>query len=351
MKAARIFGPNDIRVVDIPIPELKSDDVLCKVIRAGVCGTDYSIYMGKFSFVESGAIKFPMTPGHEWSGIVERTGSDVENFKPGDRVIGDTIVSCGICYDCLIGAYSHCKKIRCVGTINTWDGAYAEYIIMPQRHLFHLPKNVTFDNAAMVEPAATALYAVTLANVKIGDTVLVQGSGPIGIMAAKLSKLSGAAKVLITGRKDFKLNAALALGVDATINTTKESLEEALRKYISSNNVDGIIETSGSTELFNESLKLIKPGGVISIVAFYEKMIENFDIDRFVFGDITIRAVAGSLGMYQPILKLMDAGILDFTSLITGRYSLEEVPKAMLDMKEKNDKRIKMMLEINSVEG
>ncbi|MFA5089234.1 MAG: alcohol dehydrogenase catalytic domain-containing protein, partial [Candidatus Omnitrophota bacterium] len=305
MKAARIYGTNDIRIVNVPTPEPGPGDVLCKVIRSGICGTDYSIYTGEFSFVKNGAIKFPMTPGHEWSGIVKKVGRKVENFQPGDRVVRDTCVSCGVCYDCLVGQYLHCKKLRCVGTINTWDGAYAEYILMPVRHLFHLPDSVSFDNGAMTEPAATALYAVTLADVKTGGTVLVHGSGPIGILAAKLAKLRGAAKVIITGRKKFKLQTALNLGIDAAVNLTEASPYEAIKTQAGSAGIDRIIEASGSTGLFKESLRLIKPGGTIAVVAFYEKPVDNFDIALFVFGNVTIRAVAGSLGMYQPVLNLM----------------------------------------------
>ena len=99
MKSARIFGANDIRVVEVEIPKLRAGDVLCRVKRAGVCGTDYAIYTGEFSFVKAGRVKFPMTPGHEWSGVVEKIGSDVKNFKVGNRVVGDTCVSCGNCYD------------------------------------------------------------------------------------------------------------------------------------------------------------------------------------------------------------------------------------------------------------
>lgn len=346
MKAARIFGPKDMRVVDVPTPEPGSGDVLCKVVRSGICGTDYSIYTGEFSFVKSGAITFPMTPGHEWSGVVERVGSGVEGFQPGDRVVGDTAVSCGTCYECLMGQYGRCRKLRCVGTIHTWDGAYAEYMRMPARHLFHLPDYVSFDNGAVVEPAATALYAVTLAGVTMGDTVLVQGSGPIGIIAAKLAKLAGAARVMITGRKEFKLKAALNLGVDVAVNVTEARLDEAIRTHTGDWGIDRIIEASGSTELFKESLRLIKPGGTIAVVAFYEKMVDGFDIDRFVFGDVTIKAVAGSLGMYKPILRLMSSGMLELSSLVTGRYTLDEAPRAMRDMKEKNDTRIKMMIDV-----
>jgi len=346
MKAARIFGPGDMRVVEMPIPELRSHDVLCKVVRSGICGTDYAIYSGEFSFVRSGAIKFPMTPGHEWSGVVAQAGAEVTRLKPGDRVVGDTAVSCGACNKCLLGAYYDCDDIHSVGTVNTWDGAYAEYIVMPDRHLFPLPESVSFDNGALVEPAATALSAVVKAEVKLGDTVLVHGSGPIGIMAGKLAKLSGAAKVVITGRKDSKLKAALALGIDAAVNTTREPWAEAVRGHAGAYGVDRVIEASGSTELLKESFALVKQGGVVSAVAFYERPVEVLDVDRLVFGNLALRGSAGSLGTYPVILKLMDLGLLDFGSLITGRYQLDRVGQAMTDMKDKNETRIKLMLDM-----
>lgn len=136
-----------------------------------------------------------MTPGHEWSGIVDKIGEGITGLAPGDRVTGDSIVSCGACYECLNGKYDHCPDLQAVGTIRTWDGAYADYILMPARHLFKLPSNVSFDNAAIVEPAAIALNSVILAGVTVGDRVLVHGTGPIGIAAAKLAKLAGATKV------------------------------------------------------------------------------------------------------------------------------------------------------------
>jgi threonine dehydrogenase-like Zn-dependent dehydrogenase len=342
MKAAYIEAPHQLRVSEVKTPEPKQGEVRCKVMRSGICGTDYSIYSGEFSFVKNGAIKFPMLPGHEWSGVVDKVGEGVSIFKQGDRVVGDTAVSCGVCSKCLMGQYFACAGLRCVGTINTWDGAYAEYMFMPARHLFRLPDEVSFDNGAMVEPAATAMYSVVLGKVKLGDTVLVIGTGPIGIMAAKIAKLSGAAKVIIAGRKDFKIQAALDLGVDVGLNLMNTSLTDGVKRE----GVDCVIEASGSTELLKESLTLLNPCGTISAVAFYEKLIDGLDIDRFVFGGINLMGSAGSLGMYEPTLKLMSVGMLDFTSLITGYYSLDEVPQAMLDMKTKNDRRIKFMIKM-----
>jgi len=344
MKAARIFGAHDIRVVEIETPVPTDHDVLCKVARAGMCGTDYAIYSGEFSFVKQGMVPMPMTPGHEWSGIVSAVGDKVQNFKEGDRVVGDTVVSCGHCYDCLVGEYGKCSQARCVGTVNPWDGGYAEYVLMPERHLMALAPSISFENGACVEPAATALYSLHIADVKIGDTVLVLGSGPIGIAAAKLAKLCGASIVAIVGRKDFKLQKALDLGVDAAINTTTSDLNAAVQERFGKWGVDKIVEASGSTAMLNASAGLLNISGTVSSVAFYEQMVQDFPIDEFVFGNRTLKGSAGSLGMYKPVLRLMETGMLDMSPLITSTHRLDDVPQAMVDMKEKNSTRIKPMI-------
>ncbi len=348
MKVARLFGPNDLRMIDMEIPKLGAHDVLCKVERVGICGTDYAIYTGEFSAIKTGDVKFPMTLGHEWSATVAEIGADVENFKVGDRVVGDTVVACGNCNYCLLGAYYRCKQSQAVGTINAWDGAYAEYVVMPERHLFRLPDSISFDQGTFVEPAATSLYAVKRADVGTGDTVLVHGTGPLGVLAAKLSKLCGASKVFITGRKKFKLELALNFGADVAINTLEESFVDVIAEHTNGQGVDRVVEASGSIELFTQSLEVIRAGGNISLVAFYEKMAEQVEIDKFVFGGITLRGVAGSLGMYPPILNLMANGMLNTRPLITGRYKFEDIEQALKDMKDKNTQRIKWIVEMPS---
>ncbi len=345
MKAARLFAPKDLRIVDVPIPELGPKDVLCQVKRAGICGTDYSIYSGEFSFVKNGGVTFPFTPGHEWSGVVNAIGSDVRNFRIGDRVVGDTCVTCGDCIECLLGEYHRCQKMRCVGTINAWDGGFAEYTVFPERHLFRLPDNVDFDAGAFVEPAATSLYAVKSAMVGIGDTVLVHGSGPLGLLAAKLSKLSGASRVIVTGRKDAKLEIARQYGADAVVNTTRDDLKEAVLRANGGRRVDRVVETSGAISLLTASFDLVRSGGAISAVAFYDCEIERMEIDKLVFGNVILRGSSGSTGMYVPVLALMAAGSLDVTPLISGRYAFNDIFRGYTDMKAKNDIRIKWLVD------
>jgi L-iditol 2-dehydrogenase len=344
MRAARLLAPNDLRILDVPQPELGPHEVLCRVARCGICGTDHAIFTGEFSGVRTGTVRFPMTLGHEWSGTVAALGSRATRFALGDRVVGDTGVSCGHCTECLLGNYGNCPEGRAVGTVNAWDGAYAEYIVMPERHLFPLPENVGFDAGAMVEPAATALYAVVRAGVRTGDTVLVNGTGPIGLCAAKLAALSGAARVIVAGRRESKLKLALAFGADAVIDTTQGPMLEAVHAQAGTGGVDRIIEASGAVELLAESFRCVRPGGVVSVVAFYEKPLPEFDVDQFVFTNATVHAVAGSLGQYPPVLKLMAAGRLDPTPLITARYPFGDVLQALRDWGAKPEERVKSML-------
>lgn len=347
MKVIRLFGPRDLRLLELERPRPGPHQALCRVERVGICGTDYAIYSGAASFVKSGLVKFPMTLGHEWSGVVAEIGAGVENLAVGDRVVGDTVVACGYCPACLLGDYVRCRQARAVGTVNAWDGAYAEYILFPERHLFHLPAAVSFDNGALVEPAATALYAVKKAGVRLGDTALVQGSGPIGLLAAKLAKLAGAAKVLITGRKDAKLELALKFGVDGAINTTRETAAAGIKRHLGVDKVDRLIEASGSARLFSESLELINGGGAMAVVAFYDQPAQSFDLDKFVFSDVTLAAVPGSLGMYPPVLKMMAAGALAAAPLITERAPLSAILDILPDFKQgaKSETRVKVMLE------
>jgi threonine dehydrogenase-like Zn-dependent dehydrogenase len=230
--------------------------------------------------------------------------------------------------------------------VDAIDGAWAPFIVMPERHLYRLADRVSFDNGAMVEPAATALYAVTRARVGIGDAVLVQGSGPIGILAAAQAKLCGASKVFITGRRRPKLEAALGMGADVAIDTTRDSVTDVLRRHTVSGGVDRLIEASGSADLFEESLRLVEPGGVMSVVAFYDRPLTRFDIDAFVFADVTLVPVGGSLGMYTPVLRMMETGSLDPSRLITERIALDDVPDMLARFRRDAEARIKVMIDV-----
>lgn len=346
MKAARLLSPKHIEIQELPEPVLGSRDVLVSVSYAGICGTDYSIYTGNSSFVKNGLVHFPLTLGHEWSGVVRKTGSEVVKLKPGDRVIGDTGVSCGTCYECLNGTYLQCKDMRAVGTVNAIDGAFADFIVMPDRHLFKIPENVTQKQGAIVEPIATGMYAVQRGGVKAGDIVLVHGTGPIGLAAVQLAKLSGASMVILSGRKEKKLNIGKELGADKAVNILSEDLKAIVMAETGERGADVVIEASGSISALKESFELIRPGGTISMVAFYEKNADQIDFDKLILNDVSLVSAAGSPVLGIKVLELMNHGRINMDKIITHEYLFENVVQAMEDMEKNNADRIKIMLKM-----
>jgi len=346
MMAQRLYGPRDLRWMETDIPELKENDMLIRVKYCGVCGTDQSIYSGESSFWADGLIHTPMTFGHEYSGVVEAVGKNVTTFKPGDRVVSDTGISCGICDFCREGNYLSCPQMKAVGTINAQDGGYAEYTVMPERHVFHLPKNVSFEQGALVEPVATGLYAVKVGRINIGENVLIIGTGPIGLGAVPFAALSGARKVILAGRRDFKLELGAKFGADEIINTTKEDLYARVMELTDGKGADVIIEASGSVDMFHESVRMANSCCRIAFVAFYEQPINDLNLDLMTIRGIQLLPVMGSPNMGQVVIKMMESGKVDFTPMITQVIPLHDAKKALMDLKANSGARIKILLEI-----
>lgn len=345
MKAATIVGPGAIRVADEPVPEIGPKEVLTRVKYAGICGTDFSIYNGSSPFLATGQIKYPVRPGHEWSGIVAAVGAEVRDFKPGDAVTGDNVVSCGECAYCMSGHYNVCGNVRCVGTVNTWDGAFAEYMIMPARHMFAIPQGLSLEAAAFAEPAAIALYAARHGRIGPGDTVVVHGTGTIGLLALQFAKAAGAACVILTGLSDSKLEIGRRVGADIPINVSNANATERILAATGGKGADTVIEASGATSALEASVYQTRPGGVISVIGSYEHKSANFDFNKLVLHDITIKGLSGGPGEFTPAMKLMTTGRIDVKPLITHRYSLDQAEEAMRTT-EHDENRIKVLLQV-----
>jgi threonine dehydrogenase-like Zn-dependent dehydrogenase len=344
MMAQRLYGQRDLRWMEIDVPELLENEVLIKVKFCGVCGTDQAIYSGESSFWAEGLIKVPMTFGHEYSGTITAAGKRVSNFKVGDRVVCDTGISCGICDRCREGDYLFCSRMKAVGTIVAQDGGYAEYAVMPERHVFMLPDNVSFEQGAMVEPIATGLYAVKKSSIKTGENVVIIGTGPIGLGAVPFAMLSGAKKVILAGRKDFKLEIGKKFGADEIINTTREDLHDRVMELTGGQGADVVIEASGSMDMLREAIRMSNYGGRVSCVAFYEKLLDGINIDLMIIKSIHLVPVGGSPNMGPVVIKMMECGKVDFTPMITQVIPLADAEKALIDLKTNSASRIKILL-------
>lgn len=344
MKALVVKGPYNAEFVEVEKPKATGDMALIKIVKAGICATDISIYTGESSFVRSGQIKYPVRIGHEWTGVVEEVGENVKNFKKGDRVVSESGVSCGKCAACVAGNYSECMEIRSVGTVNAWDGCFAEYMLMPERHLYHLADSITDESAALIEPTGIAYAAFSNINIGKDTVVAVVGSGAIGMASAWLAKCLGAEKVIMIGRRDNKLEKAKSVGATSLINNTKCDAVSEIHNLTNGKGVDLIIETTGSEAVLKDVVKMVANGGTISIISFYEKNLNDFPMDEVVIRHITIKGVAGSFGAPGEVCKIMEKCDGNPEGIITHRIDFDEVIKFFENIKDFKEDQIKVMI-------
>jgi len=347
MKAIIVEKPNVLKMIDVPIPKPGPKDVLCKVSYSGICATDIAIYDGSLFQGQGDMVKYPVRIGHEWSGIVSEVGSEVDDLKPGDKVVGDDSVPCGECETCLSGEYQLCPFGRSVGTVgDAWPGSFAEYILMPARLVFKLNDDADMKEAALIEPAGIAFTGLKKGCISPGEVVVIVGTGAIGLTAVGLAKSFGASKVILVGRRDSKLEVGKKMGADVLVNAVKENVAEVIKSHTKLNlGADVVLETSGNVQALKECFKYIKNGGRLPLLGFYEKLLDDFDIDRIVLSYIDIKGAAGTANTFAPIINFMNQKVVSFKPLITDTYPLKKYQKAFDKVIENNDKRIKILVE------
>jgi|GEM_PF-928709 len=347
MKAAVITKPFEVKIIDTEIPSIKDDEALVKVIYAGICGTDIDIYKDEAHF----QVKYPHIAGHEWSGIIESVGKNVKYLKPGDRVVGDGLVSCNICNFCVYGDYSHCPNAKSVGTSEpSVDGAFREYTVLPERHLFKIPEGVKLIDAVFAEPAGVAARSLEQANAKPGQTVLVYGTGAIGFIAVQYARLLGARMVILAGRNDKKLKVGSNYSfADHTVNVRTQELKKELGRILNGGQVDIVVEASGNIQALKEALEIAGRFGKVTIPGSYHESLTEIDISIFPskeLGWIFINGIGGA-EMFYKILNLMETGRLNTNGLISDVYSLEEFSLAMKSKLASSDS-IKTIIKVDS---
>lgn len=346
MKAFRIDSPGEINLIDTPIPELKPDETLVRVAYAGICATDLAILSGDMSLIRNGSIRYPIRFGHEWSGVIEKVGSAVTEFKPGDRVISETAVTCGVCEACKNKQWSKCKDTRSLGTIKCWEGAFADYMLMPERHLYKVPDSISLQEAALIEPSCIALAGIKKLHIGPGKTVLVIGTGAIGLASVALAQYFGADKVILSGRKDGKLEVGRTMGADICINTTREAMEEIVSQETNGAGVDVIVETSGNVKLIPEVLRMAANGAYIGLIGFYEREVTNFAIDEIVMKSLSVRGVMGEFEMPGELLEILATGKMQLKPMISHIIPFEQTAEVMKHADDYADTKIKILAEV-----
>ncbi len=322
MLATMFYGPGDIRLEQRPIPQPARGEVLVQVVAATTCGTDVKTYR------RGHPLLFPHTPagfGHEVAGIVVEVGRGVQQFREGDAVVVANSAPCRSCFYCRRGQESLCEDLLFL------NGAYAEYLLVPERivryNLYSLPVETSFVAAALCEPLACALHGVAASEVRAGDTVVILGSGPLGLLLVAAAKLRGA-HVIVTGRGQERLALAHHFGADAVIDVTGlsdlEQLEAARGRMMTRRGADIVIEAVGMPETWELAAQMVRPGGLVNFFggcpAGTEVKLETRPLH---YGEVTLKGVFHHTPTY--FTQARDFIInhdIDVEALITARVPL-----------------------------
>jgi 2-desacetyl-2-hydroxyethyl bacteriochlorophyllide A dehydrogenase len=329
MNALIVSGPGRAEIAEVDRPAPGPGQVLVRVKYCGICGTDYAIFSGGSSFVKNGQITYPIRIGHEWSGVVEKAGDGVTAFKPGDPVVGDDFVSCGECPACARGEYNDCENKFNVGTIHPWDGAFADFVVFPERHLYRVSDGISLELAALCEPLSIAYGAVRRLNIRQSTTVAVIGTGSIGMCAAALALQQGAGQVLLVGRNPLKLDIALRLGVTGAINIRETDAAEEILRRTGGKGADCVIECSGAETSLADAIEYAAVRAKVMMVGFFEQKIGNFDMDKAIFKELTLTGIMGEYGNTEAVLKIMAQSDLRLEPIITDCVPFSEVTNAL----------------------
>ncbi len=348
MKAARWHGKGDIRIEDTPIPEPGPGEVLLKIKACGICGSDLHEYRdGPFIIPQrphplTGRVGGPVTIGHEFSANVEAIGDSVENFKTGDRVTVNALLYCSKCHYCRKGQYNMCVKLGTIGFAA--DGAFAEYVTVPEYTLHKLPDAVDDDMGAFVEPAAVAVRAAKQARVGIGHTVAIIGAGPIGLLTMQVCRIAGASRIFVVEPMESRRDLAVKLGADVAIDPNETSPDKEISNLTGRLKADRTIDCVGIQASFDTAVKITGRRGIICVVGLSLTPIE-VPFLRMWGHEKEITFSTGYEDEFPAAISFLANGGVRVKELITARIGLDNLIEDGIKVSiEKAGKNIKILV-------
>lgn len=336
MKAVQVPEAHKIRIIKQEKPGIQhTNEVLVKVKRVGICGSDMHIYHGTNPLAT-----LPRVVGHEVTGEVIEVGSSVKSLEIGDHVVVEPINYCGECYACRKGRPNVCKELSVFGVHE--DGGMREFIVLPEKQLHAVDKKLNWDEAVLAEPYTIGAQAVWRGNVEKGDTVLIQGCGPIGICVLKLAKIAGA-NVYMTDLNEERLTFAKTSGADEVIHAGKESIKDRLLELTSDEGVNVVIDAVGLPATVELSIDVVSPAGSVVILGFDERpfAIAQLPITK---KEINIAGSRLQTNQFGKVVSLMNSGALKSDGLITHKFSLDDVQEAFAFVENNPDKVRKALI-------
>jgi len=317
---------------DVPMPKIGPNDVLIKILKSAICGTDLHIY--KWDEWSQQTIKTPVVIGHEYMGYVIETGSEVDRVSVGERVTVEGHISCGFCRNCRRGRQHICDHTVGIG-VNR-DGGFAEYISVPAKNVLHIDSRIPDEILSIMDPFGNATHTA-LSWPMVGEDVLITGvGGPIGAMAVAICKFSGARNIVGTDLSEYRRDLARKMGASKIIDPTKESIKEAMHSLDMVAGFDIGLECSGSPYAFNDMVNHMYNGGKISLLGLLPQTTQ-INWSRLIFKGLTLKGIYGR-EMYETwyhMEKMLLSG-LDISQVITHRFHYSEFQKAFEIMEEGN---------------
>jgi len=332
MKAAIIKDVNKLSIEEINTPKPKKDMVLVRIKSCGICMTDYKAYSGMRKNID-----YPIICGHEFSGVVDKIGKHVKFFKPGEEIIASPVYSCGICNNCRDGMDQYCKNGAVIGgdgMDRILNGAFAEYVTVPERSLYHKPTNITFEAAALAEPLAGAYKGlIEYSKLKITENLVIIGAGSMGLLACMIAQKAGAYNIIMIDINDWRLKFSKNCGATHLINPEKvDPIKEVYN--IIHEGPDIIFEAAGSLEAAQLGFNLCRRGTRINEFGVTTEGVINISPAEIHWKETRVDASFSVMPKVMlSSIKLMESGMIDPSVIITHKFKLDDIKEAMNKMK------------------
>jgi L-iditol 2-dehydrogenase len=340
MKQVRLVAPQTVILEEVEKPAPADTQVLIRVKRIGVCGSDIHAYYDKHPYISC-----PIVQGHEFSGEIVETGERVKALAVGDRVTVIPQLVCGVCHPCTHGSYHICNELKVIGC--QADGAAREFIPVDQELVVKLPQDMSFDHGAMVEPVAVGVHAVRRLGDVSGMKILVLGAGPIGNLAAQVAKGLGAAAVMITDVSAFRLEKARDCGIDQVVNVAVELLESRIDSAFGIDRADAILECAGVQDTIEQAIGLARKGTDIIVVGVFA---ERPMVDLGLVQDKELRLIGTLMYKaedYRTAIELIQSGSVRLDPLITKHFPFQEYADAYKYIEEYGDRSQKVLIDLD----
>ena len=345
MQALVVLAPEKFEIQEVPVPEPGPMEVLCRVRAVSICGTDSHLIAGDYPGFWPPS--FPIIPGHEWAGEIVKLGpgADKAGWSVGDRVAGTSHDACGVCQQCVEGRYNLCENYGVMDLHrqygHNYQGADAEYVVHGIKCIFPLPDSVSFEAGAVIDPASLALHCARRGNIKPGDTVVVMGAGPVGLLGGDAALAMGAGRVIVVGR-GRRLAKAQEMGFEGIDSQAVDPVDR-VRALTSGLGADVVLEAAGTPVTLRWALAMLRKGGRIAAVGIPTEPVE-IDVRDLVLYELELAGSRASAGEMRRVMPLIADGRMRLDAIMTHQFALADFGQALATFRDRSTGAIKITL-------